>query len=64
MGRFLASASLFTDMRVIDHYVINQSTELANNLTYMRGGQTVGCQLAFPNNFTVRVVRLCADLGY
>ena len=28
--------ALFTDMSVIDHYVINQSIELANNMTYMR----------------------------
>lgn len=33
---------LFTDMSVIDHYVINQSIELANNMTYMREAKPVG----------------------
>ncbi len=34
--------ALFTDMRVIDHYVINQSIELANNMTYMREAEALG----------------------
>lgn len=33
---------LFTDMSVIDHYVINQSIELANNMTYMREAKPLG----------------------
>lgn len=33
---------LFTDMSVIDHYVINQSIELANNMTYMREAKPFG----------------------
>lgn len=33
---------LFTDMSVIDHYVISQSIELANNMTYMREDKPLG----------------------
>lgn len=33
---------LFTDMSVIDQYVINQSSELANNTTYMREAKPLG----------------------
>ena len=34
--------ALFTDMSVIDRYVINQSIELANNMTYMREAKPLG----------------------
>lgn len=46
-GRFLAHhhVCLFTDMSVIDQYFINQSTELANNMTYMREASPVSARL-------------------
>lgn len=33
---------LFTDTSVIEHHVINQPTELANNMTYMREAEPSG----------------------
>lgn len=36
---------LFTDMRVIDQYFINQSIELANNMTYMRKANPLSARL-------------------
>lgn len=47
MGRFRHQQHvvLFTEcnsMSVIDHYVINQSNELANNMTYMREAKPLG----------------------
>lgn len=36
---------LFTDMSLIDHYVIKQSIELANNMTYMREAKPLGAFL-------------------
>lgn len=36
---------LFTDMSVIDQYFINQSIELANNMTYMREAKPLSARL-------------------
>lgn len=54
---------LFTDMSVIDHYFINQSIELANNMTYMREAKPLGAKFLSISQYLLSFLP-SADLGY
>lgn len=58
---------LFTDMSVIDQYFINQSIELANNMTYMRGAKlpsarlvSISKRLSFPPSVELDIGNICS----
>lgn len=62
---------LFTDMSVIDQYFINQSIELANNMTYMREAKplsarlvSISKRLSFPPSAELDIGNICSSNGF
>lgn len=59
---------LFTDMSVIDQYFINQSIELANNMTYRRKAKllparlvSIAKRLSFPPSAELDIGNICSS---